>query len=120
MKLHFHLTEEVSNDYFESVYSNTILNTSMILIYILGLISCVGLRLVSWFERSGQAGPYRTLVNRLMSITLDEVSLHLQMTLLISTCSFKKTALNTAIDNVIYIRCKKHCRPFYLLFAINL
>ena len=34
MKLHFSLTEEVSDDYFESVYSNTILNTVMILIYI--------------------------------------------------------------------------------------
>ena len=62
-----------NEDHFKGVYEMPILNWSMIGIYLLGLISCTGLRLVSWFERSGQAGPYRTLVNQLMSITLDKV-----------------------------------------------
>ena len=39
-----------------------------------GIIVASDQRLVSWFERSGQAGPHRTLVNRLMSCTLDQVS----------------------------------------------
>ena len=61
-------------EYFEYVYSNPFLNCSMVPLYLLGVASCFGLRLVSWFEQSGQAGPHRTLVNRLMSLTLDQVS----------------------------------------------
>ena len=61
-------------EYFEYVYSNPFLNCSMVAVYLLGVVSCFGLRLVSWFEQSGQAGPHRTLVNRLMSRTLDQVS----------------------------------------------
>ena len=61
-------------EYFEYVYSNPFLNCSTIAVYLLGVVSCFGLRLVSWFEQSGQAGPHRTLVNRLMSLTLDQVS----------------------------------------------
>ena len=61
-------------EYFEYVYSNPFLNCSTIAVYLLGVVSCFGLRLVSWFEKSGQAGPHRTLVNRLMSLILDQVS----------------------------------------------
>ena len=61
-------------EYFEYLYSNPFLNCSMVAFYLLGVASCFGLRLVSWFEQSGQAGPHRTLVNRLMSLTLDQVS----------------------------------------------
>ena len=61
-------------EYFEYVYSNPFLNYSMVPLYVLGVVSCFGLKLVSWFEKSGQAGPHRTLVNRLMSLTLDQVS----------------------------------------------
>ena len=61
-------------EYFEYVYSNPFLNCSTIAVYLLGVVSCIGLRLLSWFEQTGQAGPYRTLVNRLMSLILDQVS----------------------------------------------
>ena len=61
-------------EYFEYVYSYPFLNYSMVPLYLLGVASCFGLKLVSWFEQSGQAGPHRTLVNRLMSLTLDQVS----------------------------------------------
>ena len=61
-------------EYFEYVYSNTFLNCSMVPLYLLGVASCFGLKLVSWLEKSGQAGPHRTLVNRLMSLILDQVS----------------------------------------------
>ena len=67
-------THTLKDDFFQEIYSNPIINLSMIGIYSVGLISCAGLRLVSWFERSGQAGPYRTLVNQLMLIIVDWIS----------------------------------------------
>ena len=54
-------------DFFENVYSDPILNGCMIAVYFFGCIGCAGLGLVIWFERSGSAGPYRTLVNQLVS-----------------------------------------------------
>ena len=36
------------------------------------MLSCFGLCLVAWFERSGQAGPYRTLINQLVSHKLEQ------------------------------------------------
>ena len=73
IKVIFNTSHNLKDDFFYQIYSSPLINWSMIGIYLLGLISCAGLRLVSWFERSGQAGPYRTLVNQLMSITLDKV-----------------------------------------------
>ena len=61
-------------EYFDFVYSNPCIDWSLVGIYLFGIINCVGLALVSWFERSGQAGPHRTLLNRLNSLTLDQVS----------------------------------------------
>ena len=61
------------DDYFQDVFSPPIINWTMILIWILGLASCVFLRIVSWFEKTGQAGPFRTLVNRLFSCIIDQV-----------------------------------------------
>ncbi len=46
-----------SSDFFGGVYSNQLIIWSMFLLYSLGLFSCFGLKLVSWFERTGQAGP---------------------------------------------------------------
>ncbi len=56
-------------DAFANVYSNTALNWMMAMIYILGLVSCAGLGYISWFERTGQAGPFRTLLNQLLLTT---------------------------------------------------
>ena len=47
----------------------------MFLVYILGLLNCVSLSFISWFERSGQAGPFRTLRNRLVSFNVDQLIL---------------------------------------------
>ena len=60
-------------DFFENVYSDPILNGCMIAVYFFGCIGCAGLGLVIWFERSGSAGPYRTLVNQLVSYNLLQV-----------------------------------------------
>ena len=61
------------DDYFREIFSNPIINWTIILIWLLGLVSCVFLRIVSWFEKTGQAGPFRTLVNRLFSCIIDQV-----------------------------------------------
>ena len=64
------------DDYFREIFSNPIINWTAILIWLLGLVSCVFLRIVSWFEKTGQAGPFRTLVNRLFSCIIDQVGSH--------------------------------------------
>ena len=77
-KTHIFVMKKVQGsnlDSFSQVYANQLLNRFMIVLYIIGLFGCLGLSLVSWFERSGQAGPYRTLVNQLVSINLDQVIL---------------------------------------------
>ena len=56
-----------SSDDFEGTYSENILKWVMMSIYFSGVIPVVGLGFLIWFERSGQAGPYRTLINRLAS-----------------------------------------------------
>ena len=61
-------------DFFENVYSDSALNRCMIAVYLFGFIGCAGLILVVWFERSGLAGPYRTLVNQLASQNIVKVS----------------------------------------------
>ena len=63
------------DDYFREIFSNPIINWTAILIWLLGLVSCVFLRIVSWFEKTGQAGPFRTLVNRLFSCIIDQVGI---------------------------------------------
>ena len=60
-------------DFFENVYSDPMVNGCMIAIYIFGFLGCAGLILVLWFERSGLAGPYRSLVNQLVSQNIIQV-----------------------------------------------
>lgn len=64
-------------DAFQGVFSLWYVNWLMVLLYLLGLISCALLVIVSWFEKSGQAGPFRTLANQLVSFQLDQVSLYM-------------------------------------------
>ena len=65
--------DAMDKDFFEGIYDNPFLNWSMISIYIVGLVGIFGLALVVWFERSGQAGPYRTLINQLVSYNITQV-----------------------------------------------
>lgn len=69
----FMLTLHQFKDNFEGAYRYPIINWMMLAAYLLGLVCCAGLLLVSWFEKTGQAGPYRTLVNQLTSTVLDWV-----------------------------------------------
>lgn len=67
-------SREATKDVFKEVFSNEFLNWSLFVLYLLGLISCGLLIIVSWFEKTGQAGPFRTLANQLVSHQLDQVS----------------------------------------------
>ena len=62
------------SDYFEGAYSESLLKWVMFSMYLSGAIPVVGLGFLIWFERSGQAGPYRTLINRLVSYNIEMVS----------------------------------------------
>ena len=63
-----------SFDDFEGAYAFPILNWLMFAIYLCGFVSCIVLAIVSWIEISGQAGPFRSLVNQLVSQNLFQVS----------------------------------------------
>ena len=70
------LLETKSNeDFFEDIYSDPWINRIMITIHFITYIPLLGLVSVAWFERTGQAGPYRTLINRLVSFQIDSVSI---------------------------------------------
>ena len=65
--------EDKDQDFFAGLYESPYFKLSMTLTYGVALICMVGLGFVLWFERSGQAGQYRTLVNQLSSFNLDQV-----------------------------------------------
>lgn len=73
MKVNLTIVEEDLKDPFEKLFEDPYLDVFFIGLYLSGLVSCVGLVLVSWFEKSGQAGSYRSLVNQLVSMRLDQV-----------------------------------------------
>ena len=60
-------------DFFAGIYENQIVKWSIGITYFLGLFGCIALRFIIWFERSGQAGHFRTLVNQLVSYNLEQV-----------------------------------------------
>ena len=74
-------TVEDEVDFFEQVYSVKWLKWLMVSFYFLGLVAIVGLGIVTWFERSGEAGPYRTLINRLTSYNIEMVSFNIELKL---------------------------------------
>ena len=68
------INEHDPEDFFAGVYENRYLKYSMVLLYLLGLLPCFSLIFVVWYERSGLAGHYRTVLNQLSSIHLIYVS----------------------------------------------
>ena len=79
--MNFSLTGVFEEDYYKQAYASPCMNWCMFTTYLLGLVGCGGLALVSWFERSGQAGPYRSLINRLVSHNMDQVMHSITFTL---------------------------------------
>lgn len=63
-----------NEDYFAGVYSDKIAVVSMVIMYFIGLFGIMGIVFIIWIERSGQAGPYRTLINQLVSHNYQAVS----------------------------------------------
>ena len=57
----------LEEDFFAGVYNDKVAVASMVIMYIIGLIGIVGILFIIWIERSGQAGPYLTLVNQLVT-----------------------------------------------------
>ena len=62
-----------SEDFFKEVYMNPWINRIAIGFYFIGLVGIAGLGLVAWFERSGQAGHFRTLINQIVSFNVESV-----------------------------------------------
>ena len=68
-------TLEKFQDDFESVFEDFWIKLGVFGIFFLGMLSCIGLSMVTHFERSGQAGPFRTLVNQIISLGLDQMTI---------------------------------------------
>ena len=97
--------EETSNeDYFKDVYSNSWINGFVIGLYFCGFVFIFGLIFVSWFERSGLSGPYRTLVNQLVIFNIESVRKHIPNT----SSSVKDIFLSKAIA-YYFINCGIDC-----------
>ena len=61
-------------DFFAGIYEDWTIKTFVILFHIISLFSVGGLVLILWFERSGYAGHFRTLINQLSSFNIEQVS----------------------------------------------
>lgn len=75
-KVDTNLTFKRENDDFEDVFENIYVNLLIFGIYMLGILGCFGLVLVSYFERSGQAGPFRTLLNQIVTFTSEQLLIY--------------------------------------------
>ena len=69
-----HFTIYTNIDDFKHVFESIWIKISVSIFTILGCLSCTGLGSISWFERSGEAGPFRTLINQLVTLALDQIS----------------------------------------------
>ncbi len=65
---------DANQDAFEGIFQDTTLKILTTVFYISGLFPCIGIAFVVWFEKSGKLGRYRTLVNRMASNHLAQVS----------------------------------------------
>ena len=62
-----------SEDYFKGVYGNIYIQLLFFFSYSIFCLCISGTIIVIWFERSGQAGNYRTLLNRQVSFIFENV-----------------------------------------------
>ena len=67
--------EEPENENaFPGLYKRPDIRAAMFTTYMVTLCGISGLVFIHWFERSGQAGHYRTVINQLISFNIDQVS----------------------------------------------
>lgn len=102
---------QAEQDHYEGVYHNSVVNWTMFFTYILGLPFSFSLVMVSAFERTGQAGPYRTLVNQIMSNSLIQMFL-----------TYLATSLHSirAITGPLPLLACQVANAMIFFFAINL
>ena len=67
--------EKLQTDDFSKAHEDFWLKFGIMATIPIGLVSCACLLLVSYFERSGESGPFRTLINQLVSMSLDQMSI---------------------------------------------
>ena len=63
----------VLSDKYAGVYESKYVAFAFMTTYMVTLVCAPLVAFVIWFERSGQAGSYRTMVNQLASFNLDQV-----------------------------------------------
>ena len=61
------------DDFFEGFYEDCFIKILVGITHLIGTIDVILLIFFLWFERSGQAGHFRTLVNQLVSFNVDQV-----------------------------------------------
>ena len=87
------ITHEFQKDFFTGIYDSPKLTMAMVMTYILCTFCMVGIGYVIWFERSGQAGHFRTLVNQLSTFNLDQVILYIHTKILFFAQQPKKVVI---------------------------
>ena len=87
------ITHEFEKDFFTGIYDSPKLTMAMVMTYILCTFCMVGIGYVIWFERSGQAGHFRTLVNQLSTFNLDQVILYIHTKILFFAQQPKKVVI---------------------------
>ena len=63
----------IMQDFFHGVFESINMKFLVLGTYSFGTLGILGLLLITHFERSGNAGQFRTLVNQLVSFNLDQV-----------------------------------------------
>ena len=71
----FNVTIIDDPDYFNEGFESPWLVSSLVIAYTLNCIACGGLSFIVWFEITGRAGPYRTLINKLVCLLIQQVSI---------------------------------------------
>ena len=63
-----------NQDFFANIYATPLAaKISIVMLNIMGFFGCIGLSFIVWFEISGEAGPFRTVINQLVSFNFIEV-----------------------------------------------
>lgn len=76
---------DTRTDPFSGLYDDIYVKIFSVAFALVGYLCLPAIGLVIWFERSGEAGNFRTLINQLVSCTLDQVRFRL--------------------DNLVYMNC---------------
>ena len=67
---------KTTEDFFAKTFEDSFINLVAASIYLLGCIGVCAMVFVIWYERSGRAGPYRTLVNQVVTFNLEQLIIY--------------------------------------------